>query len=70
MKDANEVHGKRSRPKLGNGAPGAIRTPDPLLRRQVLYPAELRAHTEQNRFRIFSQSNSSGKTFSLNGQLR
>ena len=24
--------------------PGEIRTPDPLLRRQVLYPAELRAH--------------------------
>ena len=30
--------------KLG-GTPGVIRTPDPLLRRQVLYPAELRAHT-------------------------
>ena len=27
-----------------NGTPGEIRTPDPLLRRQVLYPAELRAH--------------------------
>ena len=27
------------------GAPGAIRTPDPLVRSQVLYPAELRAHT-------------------------
>ena len=26
------------------GAPGAIRTPDPLVRSQVLYPAELRAH--------------------------
>jgi hypothetical protein len=26
-----------------NGAPGEIRTPDPLLRRQMLYPAELRA---------------------------
>ena len=25
------------------GAPGEIRTPDPLLRRQMLYPAELRA---------------------------
>ena len=25
------------------GAPGAIRTPDPLVRSQVLYPAELRA---------------------------
>ncbi len=26
-----------------SGAPGGIRTPDPLLRRQILYPAELRA---------------------------
>ena len=26
------------------GAPGEIRTPDPLVRSQVLYPAELRAH--------------------------
>jgi hypothetical protein len=26
-----------------NGAPGEARTPDPLLRRQTLYPAELRA---------------------------
>ena len=26
-----------------NGAPGETRTPDPLLRRQTLYPAELRA---------------------------
>jgi hypothetical protein len=25
------------------GAPGAIRTPDPLVRSQVLYPTELRA---------------------------
>ena len=25
-----------------NGAPGKIRTPDPLIRSQVLYPAELR----------------------------
>ena len=28
-----------------NGAPGEIRTPDPLVRIQILYPAELRAHT-------------------------
>ena len=27
-----------------NGAPGEIRTPDPRLRRPMLYPAELRAH--------------------------
>ena len=30
--------------KAFSGTPGVIRTPDPLLRRQVLYPAELRAH--------------------------
>jgi hypothetical protein len=28
--------------KVG-GAPGGIRTPDPLLRRQTLFPTELRA---------------------------
>ena len=27
-----------------NGVPGGNRTPNPLLRRQVLYPVELRAH--------------------------
>ena len=27
-----------------SGAPGEIRTPDPLVRSQMLYPAELRAH--------------------------
>jgi hypothetical protein len=32
------------------GAPGEIRTPDPLVRSQVLYPTELRAHI--NRFAI------------------
>ena len=26
------------------GAPGAIRTPDPLVRSQILYPTELRVH--------------------------
>jgi hypothetical protein len=29
------------------GAPGRIRTRDPLLRRQLLYPAELQAPTER-----------------------
>ena len=28
----------------GNGTPEGTRTPDPLLRRQLLYPAELQAH--------------------------
>ena len=27
----------------GNGGPGAIRTPDPFVRSEVLYPTELRA---------------------------
>ncbi len=29
------------------GTPGMIRTCDPLIRSQVLYPAELRVHSEQ-----------------------
>ena len=40
MIEGNRILGLK---KLG-GTPGVIRTPDPLLRRQVLYPAELRAH--------------------------
>ena len=28
---------------MRGGAPGGIRTPDPLLRRQTLFPTELRA---------------------------
>ena len=31
-----------------NGAPGKIRTPDPLVRSQVLYPTELQAHKQYN----------------------
>lgn len=31
-----------------NGAPEAIRTPDPFLRREVLYPAELRVQIGRN----------------------
>jgi hypothetical protein len=31
----------------GIGAPGEIRTPDPLVRSQMLYPTELRAHCTQ-----------------------
>src|SRR5262249_37166535 len=33
---------------LQTGAPAAIRTRDPLLRRQMLYPTELRAHSNIN----------------------
>jgi hypothetical protein len=34
-----------SRSFLQSGAPGGNRTPDPLLRRQTLYPTELRARS-------------------------
>ncbi len=34
---------KSCKPFLKFGAPGAIRTPDPLVRSQILYPTELRA---------------------------
>jgi hypothetical protein len=33
---------------LNTGAPGRIRTHDPLVRSQVLYPTELRALKESN----------------------
>ena len=36
------------KPKKLGGTPGVIRTPDPLLRRQVLYPAELRAQNDNH----------------------
>ncbi len=40
---------KESRKKKGeNGAPGGIRTPNLLIRSQVLYPVELRAHCLRN----------------------
>src|ERR1700722_16340943 len=35
----------REKAKRKSGAPGEIRTPDLLLRRQSLYPSELRAHS-------------------------
>jgi hypothetical protein len=31
------------------GAPGAIRTPDPLVRSQILYPTELRARCQKTK---------------------
>src|SRR4051812_35523233 len=42
-------------PKKG-GAPGGTRTPDPLLRRQTLYPAELRALSES----LYAQAKAGG----------
>ena len=38
----------RNEKEVTGGAPGEIRTPDPLLRRQMLYPAELRARSGCN----------------------
>ena len=38
--------------KLGSGAPGKIRTPDPLIRSQVLYPAELPAQYKYYKLKI------------------
>jgi len=39
-----------------DGAPGEIRTPDPLVRSQVLYPAELRARNSRRPNSLFYQS--------------
>ena len=36
--------------KFTNGAPEGIRTPDPLLRRQLLYPTELQARMKRKKF--------------------
>jgi hypothetical protein len=35
--------------KNEDGAPGEIRTPDPLVRSQMLYPAELRAREKHHK---------------------
>jgi hypothetical protein len=64
------LHTEENRPRaklLRNGAPGEIRTPDLLLRRQSLYPAELRArqrnYTEHHHVRNFPPPSSlSSKT--------
>src|SRR3984957_20979393 len=40
----------REKAKRKSGAPGEIRTPDLLLRRQSLYPSELRAHSSRFQF--------------------
>ena len=49
---APEARGRKSGGCIGSsdrkvGAPGEIRTPDHLVRSQVLYPAELRAHVSE-----------------------
>jgi hypothetical protein len=38
-----------------HGAPEGIRTPDPLLRRQLLYPTELQAQIKQSSKKILQQ---------------
>ena len=44
-----------------SGAPGQIRTGDPLLRRQTLYPTELRAHAwELIQFKAIVESIATG----------
>ena len=42
------------------GAPGEIRTPDSLVRSQVLYPTELRAHVSFIKQRCFNIINGEG----------
>ena len=46
----NSVHLKKDY-KVINGEPEGIRTPDPRLRRALLYPAELQAHLKSFTFR-------------------
>ena len=41
---------------IRNGAPGRIRTPDPLVRSQVLYPTELPAPKERMRIMLTKKS--------------
>ena len=41
---------------IKNGAPEEIRTPDPLLRRQLLYPAELQARGRGSKIRTYDHS--------------
>ena len=61
MKFANDLknYTKDSHPKLKtmlNGAPGEIRTPDRLVRSQVLYPAELQARGRGSKIRTYDHS--------------
>ena len=37
------------------GGPGAIRTPDPFLRREVLCPAELRKHKNIENIKLYEE---------------
>src|SRR5574337_118776 len=50
-RDENKTGCKHPASPNKNGAPGEIRTPDHLVRSQVLYPTELRAHCKKPSFR-------------------
>ena len=51
----NKLHKFKEKVKK-NGAPEEIRTPDPLLRRQLLYPAELQALGRGSKIRTYDHS--------------
>ena len=56
-----------------NGAPGGIRTPNLLIRSQVLYPVELRAHRLQNDINQVIRLAKLGRTYAkgfLNASLK
>ena len=55
---ARALNSERSAAKA-DGAPAATRTRDPLLRRQMLYPTELRAHNVDLQLHMNSQKTNS-----------
>src|SRR5436190_23703459 len=57
--DAGEKFLKSLKRQGKIGAPGEIRTPDLLLRRQSLYPAELRARANSLQLRVLPQQSRS-----------
>ena len=48
----SKIEGVVSLLKFRNGAPGGIRTPDQVVRSHLLYPAELRVHSEGAQFNV------------------
>src|SRR4030088_579205 len=56
-----QIESRKMTSLLESGAPGGNRTPDPLLRRQTLYPTELRARSRGalilKHFQPFRKSN-------------
>ncbi len=53
-----------------NGAPGEIRTPDRLVRSQVLYPTELRARGTQSNFTAFPAADAGNLSSGAPGEIR